>query len=112
MGAGRRRLIKRHLIPNTLGTLIVNATFQVADAIILLATLSTLIPYTFCSLAGLILHRRDGRLTWSSGATIVSSLAFLYSMFALAGAGAETVFAGFLLLMAGLPIYAFMSSSR
>jgi peptide/nickel transport system permease protein len=42
MGAGRPRLIRRHLIPNTLGTLIVNATFQVADAIILLATLSFL----------------------------------------------------------------------
>jgi len=42
MGAGRPRLIRRHLVPNTLGTLIVNATFQVADAIILLATLSFL----------------------------------------------------------------------
>jgi basic amino acid/polyamine antiporter, APA family len=80
--------------------------------IILLATLSTLIPYTFCSLAGFILHRRDGRLTWSSGATIVSSLAFLYSMFALAGAGADTVFAGFLLLMAGLPVYAWIANPK
>ena len=42
MGAGRVRTIVRHLLPNTLGTLIVNATFQVADAIILLATLSFL----------------------------------------------------------------------
>jgi peptide/nickel transport system permease protein len=42
MGAGRTRTIVRHLLPNTLGTIIVNATFQVADAIILLATLSFL----------------------------------------------------------------------
>lgn len=42
MGAGRTRTVLRHLLPNTLGTLIVNATFQVADAIILLATLSFL----------------------------------------------------------------------
>ena len=42
MGASRPRLIGRHLIPNTLGTLLVNAAFQVADAIILLATLSFL----------------------------------------------------------------------
>ena len=42
MGAGRTRTIARHLLPNTLGTLVVNATFQVADAIILLATLSFL----------------------------------------------------------------------
>ena len=42
MGSGRGRLIVRHLIPNTLGTLLVNAAFQVADAIIVLATLSFL----------------------------------------------------------------------
>ena len=42
MGSGRPRLVLRHLLPNTLGTLVVNATFQVADAIILLATLSFL----------------------------------------------------------------------
>ncbi len=42
MGAGSTHTIARHLLPNTLGTLVVNATFQVADAIILLATLSFL----------------------------------------------------------------------
>jgi peptide/nickel transport system permease protein len=42
MGAGRTRIIVRHVLPNTIGTLVVNATFQVADAIILLATLSFL----------------------------------------------------------------------
>jgi peptide/nickel transport system permease protein len=42
MGASRRRTIARHILPNTLGTIAVNATFQVADAIILLATLSFL----------------------------------------------------------------------
>ncbi len=42
MGAGRTRTIARHLLPNALGTIIVTATFQVADAIILLATLSFL----------------------------------------------------------------------
>ncbi|HET9094641.1 MAG TPA: ABC transporter permease [Solirubrobacteraceae bacterium] len=42
MGAGRGRTIARHILPNTVGTLVVSATFQVADAIILLATLSFL----------------------------------------------------------------------
>ncbi len=42
MGAGRTRTIFRHVLPNTLGTIVVNASFQVADAIILLATLSFL----------------------------------------------------------------------
>jgi peptide/nickel transport system permease protein len=42
MGGRGLRVVARHLIPNTAGTIVVNATFQVADAIILLATLSFL----------------------------------------------------------------------
>ncbi len=42
MGGGRLRIMLRHLVPNTFGTIVVSATFQVADAIILLATLSFL----------------------------------------------------------------------
>jgi peptide/nickel transport system permease protein len=40
MGGGRRRVVFRHIIPNTIGTIVVNATFQVADAILVVATLS------------------------------------------------------------------------
>jgi peptide/nickel transport system permease protein len=39
MGGGCSRIVVRHIIPNTVGTIIVNATFQVADAILLLAAL-------------------------------------------------------------------------
>jgi peptide/nickel transport system permease protein len=42
MGGHRFRIVVRHLIPNTFGTIVVSATFQVADAIILLAALSFL----------------------------------------------------------------------
>jgi len=42
MGASSKRLVLRHIIPNTLGTIVVNTTFQVADAILLLAYLSFL----------------------------------------------------------------------
>lgn len=42
MGGSSRRVIARHIIPNAIGTIIVNATFQVADAILILATLSFL----------------------------------------------------------------------
>jgi basic amino acid/polyamine antiporter, APA family len=77
--------------------------------IILLSTLSTLVPYTFCSLAGVILHRRHPGLSWSRGAAAIAFLAFAYSMFAIGGAGADVVYSGFLLLMAGLPVYALVS---
>ena len=41
-GASRWRLINRHLIPNALGVIIVNVTFNVADAILTVAALGFL----------------------------------------------------------------------
>jgi APA family basic amino acid/polyamine antiporter len=77
--------------------------------IILLATLSTLIPYAFCSLAVWLM---PGQPRPATGAALVSALAFVYSMFAIGGAGAETVFYGFLLLFAGLPLYVWVKQTR
>ena len=42
MGGKSRRIVFRHIIPNAIGTIIVNATFQVADAIMVLAVLQYL----------------------------------------------------------------------
>jgi len=42
MGGTDARIVVRHIIPNTIGTIMVNATFQVADAILLVAALSYL----------------------------------------------------------------------
>ncbi|MGH9170349.1 MAG: ABC transporter permease [Acidimicrobiales bacterium] len=42
MGGSGRRIVYRHIIPNAIGTIVVNATFQVADAILALAGLSFL----------------------------------------------------------------------
>jgi peptide/nickel transport system permease protein len=42
MGGNSRRVVFRHIIPNAVGTIIVNATFQVADAILVLAVLQYL----------------------------------------------------------------------
>jgi peptide/nickel transport system permease protein len=39
MGGNGRRIVLRHIIPNAIGTIVVNATFQVADAILYLAAL-------------------------------------------------------------------------
>ena len=41
-GSSRRRLVRKHLIPNALSVIIVNVTFQVADAITALAFLGFL----------------------------------------------------------------------
>lgn len=76
--------------------------------VILLATLSVLIPYVFSSLAGFILQRHDPRMHMSAGASTIAALAFGYSLWAIGGAGTEVVYWGFLLLLAGLPVYVWM----
>jgi peptide/nickel transport system permease protein len=40
MGGGSARAIARHIVPNTIGTIVVTITFQIADAILILSTLS------------------------------------------------------------------------
>ena len=76
--------------------------------IILLATLSTLVPYAFCSLAGFITNRERPR---AGGPAIVAALAFAYSLWAIGGAGADVVYWGFLLLIAGLPVFVWVVRS-
>ncbi len=76
--------------------------------IILLATLTTLVPYVFCSASEVMisLARRDsanGR-SWPA-LLIVPVLAFLYSLWTIGGSGRDTVYWGFLLLLAGIPVY-------
>ena len=77
---------------------------------ILLSTLTTLIPYTFSSLAVFLVHRDDRRASLSRGMAIVAALAFAYSLWAIGGAGQETVYWGFLLLVCGLPVFVYRRS--
>jgi APA family basic amino acid/polyamine antiporter len=78
---------------------------------ILLATLATLIPYVFCSLA--VFLRGGRRATGlSAGVAVVAALAFLYSVFAVGGAGADIVYLGFLLILSGLPVYVWVVRQR
>jgi APA family basic amino acid/polyamine antiporter len=76
--------------------------------IVLLATLATLVPYTFSAAAQLLLLVTD-RAAFSGRRlardAVIAGLAFAYSMWAIAGAGYEVVFKGFLLLLAGIPVY-------
>jgi APA family basic amino acid/polyamine antiporter len=74
---------------------------------ILLSTLNTLIPYVFSSLALFLLPERGGD-TLPRGIAAAAVMAFAYSIWAMAGAGAETIYWGFLLLIGGLPVYVFL----
>jgi APA family basic amino acid/polyamine antiporter len=76
--------------------------------IVLLATLGTLVPYSLCALAGFLIRRGDGsRVTATGGSAVVAILAFVYSLWAIGGAGADVVYWGFLLLLAGIPVFVF-----
>ena len=77
---------------------------------ILLSTLNTLIPYTFSSLAVFVLRPR--RETLGGAMAAVAAIAFVYSFWAIAGAGKDTVYYGFLLLVSGLPVYVWMQRTR
>jgi len=62
MGGTRRRMVLQHIVPNTIGTIMVNATFQVADAILALASLSFLgLGIATPSRYGSSAASRDGR---------------------------------------------------
>ncbi|MCE7864362.1 MAG: amino acid permease [Bacteroidetes bacterium CHB5] len=74
--------------------------------IILLSTLTVLIPYLFSIIAFVMMGAKRKMLNTTK--YVVAALAFVYSMWAVIGSGEEIVFWGFVLLMAGLPFYAFI----
>jgi APA family basic amino acid/polyamine antiporter len=85
---------------------------QAFTFLILLATLATLMPYVFTSMTGLMIALRERGTSAAPGKTIgrmiLSVLAFSFSLWAIGGAGQKTVFWGFILLVAGLPVFAAM----
>ena len=73
-----------------------------------LATLTCLIPYIFSTMAELLIFIKEpekfnGRKLF--GSSVLAVVAFLYSMWAVVGVGEEAVYLGFILLMAGVPVY-------
>ena len=79
--------------------------------VILLATLTTLVPYAFAAAAHLILMIREpDRFTGRSLVrdAVIALLGFGYAFWAMVGSGEKTIAWGFLLLMAGIPVYVLM----
>lgn len=59
MGGGGTRIVLRHIAPNAVGTIMVNATFQVADAILIIVALSYLglgVPPPAVDWGGMLTH--------------------------------------------------------
>lgn len=91
--------------------LLMNYTKGLADAfefVILLATLTTLVPYAYSAAAQAYLwlvEREAFQPRKLVRDTVVALLAFAYSVWAIAGAGDDIVTKGFVLMLAGVPVY-------
>jgi len=101
----------------TTALIVLNASRGLVDVftfIILLGTLNALVPYAFASLAGFLIPA-DGRrhVFGPSGAgLLVGLLAFVYSIWMIAGSGKDVVYWGFLLMLVGLPMYTWVKMSK
>ncbi len=74
--------------------------------LILLSTLTVLVPYLFSTAAYIVIkiEKKYFNGKWLQSVAL-AILAFLFSLWAVAGAGQDTVYWGFILLMAGVPFY-------
>jgi len=82
---------------------------------VLLSTLTAVVPFVFAALAELRFvlaqsngERPAGAAPRAFGALAIPIAAFAYAMWAVIGAGQETVYLGFILLLAGLPVYVWL----
>ena len=82
--------------------------------LLLLATLSILIPYLLSAAAYIILGTKKNALYKASHVSVIilGLLAFVYALWEIYGSGEQTVFYGFLFLMAGIPFYIWLSYKK
>ncbi len=73
---------------------------------LLLGTLTCLVAYLFSIISFVLIDSKQPGFRW--GKMLVAALAFIYSMWAVVGSGPEIVYWGFIMLMAGLPFYAWI----
>jgi arginine:agmatine antiporter len=81
--------------------------------IVTLSTMTAVIPYAFCSLAGAILigrSRSTPNSGWKFKFSVVEIVAFVFAIWTIYGCGPEGVLYGLLLLLLGIPFYAWMHS--
>jgi APA family basic amino acid/polyamine antiporter len=106
------------VISSGLATLLLVSSFtgtlvELYTKTVLLATLTAVVPYLFGAMTELRLalaesSERGAAVSGAAGRLAVPAGAFLYAMWAVIGAGQETVYLGFILLLAGLPVYVWL----
>ncbi|SNT04149.1 amino acid/polyamine/organocation transporter, APC superfamily [Ekhidna lutea] len=96
--------------------MIMNYTKGLVEAFkfaLLLASITALLAYLYTSVALIVKLHRDGvRGKPLLRQTILSGIAFVFAVGAVIGSGQEVVFWGFILILLGLPVYAFIKTSK
>jgi len=85
----------------------------VFNFIVLLSVLTTLLPHLFASAAELLLARRDPARYDARArrrAHVVAPIALLFVMYTIYGVGPQVALPGFLVLLAGTPLYIFFAT--
>ncbi len=106
------------IISSILATLLIIMNYsggllKVFEFMILVSTVSVLIPYLFCSVSYYILMKKSGNEKVKNISVIlISSLTFLFSLFALIGSGFESVLWGVLFLLLGVPVHLFIKRKK
>ena len=76
---------------------------------LLLSSMTALIAYLFTAVSYVMVSvLRDGISKGFRWKLLLASIAFIFSVWAIAGSGPEIVYWGFLLLIGGLPVFAWM----
>ena len=96
------------------GLMLMNYNSSLVDQftfVLLLATLTTLVPYAYSAAAEVYLFVKrpelfDGKKFLRH--VVIATLAFAYSVWAIVGSGQEVVAKGFVLLMLGVPVYVYL----
>ena len=100
------------------GLMFMNYTKSLVDQfgfIILLATLTTVVPYAFAAAAEIALMVREPERFVTGHfvrKTIVAALGFGYAIWAMYATGSESIAKGFILLMVGIPVYLYLRWRR
>jgi APA family basic amino acid/polyamine antiporter len=97
------------------GLMMMNFTKGLTDTfqfMLLLSTVIVLVPYLFSAASyGLILLQNKFWKKTLITKVLLALIAFIYSMWAVMGSGQESVYWGFIGLMAGIPFYVWMKRS-
>ncbi|MBL4941996.1 MAG: amino acid permease [Colwellia sp.] len=110
----KRKVPAKGIIISTLlvsGLVLMNFNESLVDQftlVILLSTFATVIPYLLCTLAHFTMSLKNRNpLGLTPFSAVITTIATLFSIWIIANLGTETIVMGFILLIAGIPVFFF-----